>query len=199
MNLEAESLIGRIVDGEATPRDCEAFEQLAASESEWWRTLAHRQLDTVMLSHQVARRTEPAQLVDVAARRRLPGAGLLLSLSGWAAVLIVATWWAVAAGGGPSPESDGRIERVAGGGAAARRLSPDEHYREYLAADWVLGELDPILLETEPLEDGRTRLRIIRRIEEYVDIRTPMQSVVDDMGKLTADPAELRREASPGE
>lgn len=191
-DLEIEALVGRIVDGEATPADCAAFERLAASEQDWWRTLARRQLDMSILAHGVAERTGAADRVDVPARRRLPGVNVLLAVSGWAAVLVVGVTWALLGSvEGRSGTDD--IERVGHGGVATRELSPDEHFRKFIEADWVLGELDPILLETEPLGDGRLRLRIIRRIEEYVDTSMPPEALVDDKGALKVDPADLRR------
>ncbi len=190
---ETETLIGRLIDGEATPQDQEAFEQMADRETMLWRTMALRQLDMTMLSERVRDRTDVAERIEVTPnpRRRL---NVPLMLSGWAAVLMLGLWWAVAAGPG---EGGGRAllePVVAPDLARERELTPDEHLDRYLQADFVLGELDPHLLDQEPLGGGRHRLRIMRRIEEFIEISTPPEAIIDDdTGKLKRSPAELRK------
>jgi hypothetical protein len=191
---EADTLIGRIIDREATPRDCEQFEHLASVDPVLWRALALRHLDMAMLSDRVSEQTDAADRVYVRSgwppRRTL---NLFLAVSGWAAVLVLAVWWAlVVAGPGDVDPADSRVQSIAEPPAALRKLTPDEHRRLYLQADYVLGELDPILLDTEELADGRHRLRFIRRIEEYVDIDAPPSEVTDESGRLKVDPAQLR-------
>jgi hypothetical protein len=199
-DVEAEALIGRIIDREATPQDCEDFEQLASVDPFLWRTLALRHLDMAMLSDRVAEHTEAAEGVALPARRggRLP-LGVLVACSGWAAVLVVGLWWAIVAGGGRDTDvGTSRVQPVGEPAPAARELTADEHYGKYLEASFVVGEMDPVLLESEPLGDGRYRLRFIRRIEEYAVIERPPGDVADDRGHLTVDPAELRRGGAEG-
>jgi hypothetical protein len=57
----------------------------------------------------------------------------------------------------------------------------------------VVGELDPILTETELLKDGRYRIWFVRRIEEFVDIDTPLDAVIDSRGNFKGDPADLHQ------
>lgn len=192
--VDAETLIGRIIDREATPGDCEAFERQASADPILWRALAVRHLDMAMLSDRVAEHTAAAERVDVRARgARRPPVSLLVTLSGWAAVLVLGLWWAVVvAGGGDAGRAPAPVRSVAEPPAAAGPLTAEEHYRRYLQADFVLGELDPVLLETEQLPEGRVRLRFIRRIEEYATVDSPLSDVVDAQGRLKVDPAELR-------
>ncbi|MHC4083225.1 MAG: hypothetical protein ACYS15_09865 [Planctomycetota bacterium] len=194
--LEADTLIGRIIDREATSGDCESFERMASVDPILWRALALRHLDMVMLSDRVGEQTDAAERVELRSRwQHRPALNLLVTLSGWAAVFVVGVWWAiVVAGGGNAELATSPVQSVAGPPAAVGALTPAEHYDEYLEAEFVLGELDPILLETEPLPDGRYRLRFIRRIEEYVVIDAPTTEIIDDTGGLTVDPAELRRD-----
>jgi hypothetical protein len=197
--VEADTLIGRIIDREATPRDCEVFEHMASVDPILWRALALRHLDMAMLSDRVGQQTDAAERVELRPRGpRWPALNLLVTLSGWAAVIAVGLWWAVVVAGRPDAEpAPAPVQAVAEppvvvGGVGGQTAA--EHYRKYLEAEFVLGELDPILLETEALPGGRYRLRFIRRIEEYVTIDAPPSSVIDPGGTLTVDPAELRRD-----
>jgi hypothetical protein len=117
--------------------------------------------------------------------------------SGWAAVLMLGLWWAVTTGPGEVGRGGRALPEPVVAPDRGWVLTPDEHLDKYLEADFVLGELDPILLDQEPLGDGRHRLRIIRRFEEYIDISTPPEAIIDDdTGKLSLDPAELRKSDS---
>jgi hypothetical protein len=179
--LESDALVGRIIDREATPRDCAAFERRASDDPNLWRTLALRHLDMAMLSDRVAEHTDAADRVDtpVPGRRRRP-LSVAVTLSGWAAVLLLGlSWVLVVAGGRGAAGPEPAYRSVSGFPVAADDLTADEHFRRYLQGDNVLGELDPILLETEPLPDGRYRLRIIRRVEEYVDVDAPPSEITN--------------------
>jgi hypothetical protein len=194
--VEADTLIGRIVDREATSGDCEAFERMASVDPILWRALALRHLDMALLSDRVGEHTDAAERVDLRFRwPRRPAVNLLVTLSGWAAVFVVGVWWAViVAGRGDAGPAASPVQSVAEPPVAGEQLTAGDHYDKYLEAEFVLGELDPILLDTESLPDGRYRLRFIRRIEEYVDIDAPTTGIIDDTGNLTVDPAELRRD-----
>ena len=95
---DTDTLIGRIIDREATTRDREQFEQMAAAETDLWRTLALRQLDMTMLSDRLIEHTDAADRIETRPWRRAPRLNLPLALSGWAAVLAVGLWWAVLGG-----------------------------------------------------------------------------------------------------
>lgn len=186
---ESETLIGRIMDHEASSQEFDRFERLAGDAAPLWRTLALRQLDMGLLGDRVRQETDAAVRVEVA-----PAAGrrnLAVTLSGWAAVLLLASWWAIIAGTGDGVA--GRrappLETVASPAIQAP-LTPDEHLRRYLAADFVTGELDPIVTETELLANGRYRVYFMRRIEAYTDIDAPPETVFDDPALLKIDPAD---------
>ncbi len=187
---ESETLIGRIVDNEATGDDRRRFEQLAGDDTDLWRRLALDQIDMGLLAGRVREATAAAEWVDVtpAGGRR----NLALAFSGWAAVLVLAASWALVAGTGDPTQrlTTSRLDPAAAP-EPKQVLGPRDHLREYLASEFVVGELDMIVLETEPLEPGRHRVWYIRRIEEVIDIDTPLEAVIDG-GKLTIDPAEVR-------
>ena len=57
----------------------------------------------------------------------------------------------------------------------------------------MIGELDPIVTETEPLANGRHRVYFMRRIDVYTDIDAPPATVLDDPAWLRIDPADQRQ------
>ena len=74
-------------------------------------------------------------------------------------------------------------------------LTPEQHYERYREAPYVLGEWQPLVLEVEPLSDGRVAVYFIRRIEE-VALLDPKDLPLDENGQLTRDIEKLR-EAEP--
>ena len=188
---ESETLIGRIMDHEATGDDRRRFELLAGGDPDLWRRLALDQVDMGLLAGRVREATASADRVGVtpAGGRR----NLAVVFSGWAAVAVLAAWWAVVAGMGDQSQrqTTSRLETAAAP-APQQVLDPQDHLRLYLASEFVVGELDLILMETEPLEPGRHRIWYIRRIEEFVDIDTPLDAVIEQ-GRFKTSPADLRQ------
>lgn len=193
--VDMDALIGRIIDREATSQEFAEFEQQAAVDPILWKTLALGQIDMADLSERVIERVGAAEQVELGPdRHRRSAVGVLVTFSGWAAVLVVGLWWANTGGvgepqGGVPPVQPAEILHP-----AAPPLSADDHFDEYLRAGFVLGEWDPILLETEQLEDGRYRFRIVRRVEEYVVVDRLPSEVLDENGDLVDSPGDLRRE-----
>lgn len=162
---EVETLVGRLQDREATMQERHRFEGLAERVPELWRTLAERLLDMDLLAGGVEEQVSAADRIEISlapARQRY--AGLAVTLSGWAALLLLGIVWVVAAARGPAGERDAR--RVEGPDTPAP-LTAQEHLREYLHSPHVLGEMAPTLLDVEQLPDGSERRRILRHIEEY--------------------------------
>ncbi len=176
--LEAERLLDRIVDSEASSEDRARFELLADRESLLWRTLALRQQEMAVLAESVAQRIEGAEQIDLSPGHERRRINLSVTLSGWAAVVILGLWWALLGGGGGEGGRgpDGLLP-AADFGAGALPLTAEEHFRKYLEAGrregLVIGELDRILLQTEPMSDGRYRIRFVRRIEQYAVEESP--------------------------
>lgn len=188
---ESETLIGRIVDHEATPQELQRFEQLAGDGAPLWRRLALDQLDMGLLAGRVREETARADRVDA-----VPPAGgrpIALTLSGWAAAVLLAASWVIVAGMGDRTARTPALRLdPAAGAAAAPELTPKEHLQAYLGSDFVVGELDPVVMETEPLDNGMHRVWFMRRIKEFVDIKTPPDATTKD-GKLKVNPADLRQ------
>jgi hypothetical protein len=187
---QAEMLIGRLIDGEASDADRVAFERLAAAEPQLWRRLAQRQEEAAALSARVREATDVALRIEAPGRERAraPAWRAAVSYSGWAGVVLLAAAWGLAllprGGTGVDP-------RQAGGLRGQSALPPDALLQAYLEADFIVGEMAPTLLAVEERADGRERLRYLRRIEEWVDVDGP--APVNELQELTVSPAELRR------
>ena len=179
---QADVLIGRIIDLEATDKDQQHFEQLATADPSLWRTLAARQQDMAVLANRVTEETAGVNSVELPAIAPATGIRWTLAYSGWAAVLVIAALWAIR----PSGTSNPAVQQTA-----------DEHFEEYRKAPFVQNELDPILMDTEELPDGRLKLYYMRRVEETVVIDRPLEDVVDEEDHFKIPPAELRKESPP--
>ncbi|MEE9128486.1 MAG: hypothetical protein V3T84_00580 [Phycisphaerales bacterium] len=73
----------------------------------------------------------------------------------------------------------------------------DEHFEAYRQAPFVQAELDPILLDWERIDNEWIRIFIMRRVEEAIVTRRPLQELRGENDKLTVSPAELRKESPP--
>ena len=69
-------------------------------------------------------------------------------------------------------------------------MSP--HYARYREAPYVIGEMQPVVMEVEPLSDGRIAVHFVRRIEEVALLDPTAQLPVDENGELTRDLTTLR-------
>jgi hypothetical protein len=176
-DLNAEVLIGRIVDGEASPHDTEQFEKLAAIDHSLWRRLALRQQDMAALVVGVEHSTEFAERHDLAIvaphnpsiLNRSIRPSWLLAFTGWAALLAVGVVWAAQAVN--DARSKARLANTLPVLGQPCDMTPDDHLREYLNAPFVQGEMPTTLLSVEVLPDGRKALHVLRRIEEIVYIK----------------------------
>lgn len=183
-----ERLMTRLIDGQASPAERTRFERQAADEPGLWRQLALRQLDSSALCAVVG--TEIDRLADtplpargVARRSSASTLFQLVAWTGWAAAVALAVTWLALANVRPAITSESRPAE--GLGPAA--LSPTAHFREYLAAPYVLGELDPIVLETILLDDGGIEVRWLRRIEEVHQFPSADALPTDENGRLRID------------
>lgn len=197
--LEPDFLMNRLIDGRATDADHARFDQLAAASPGLWRELALRQGDAVALADRVEIAIADAGGVDLPRRWLVPARMTwTMALSGWAAMLILAVTWSIMAGRpGGGPDVGGRP--VAADGA---RLTAEDHFREYLGAPYVLGDMQPMVVEVDQMSDGRVAVHFIRRVEEILFLDPEGDLPLDDSGELIKDLAQLREpsdEAGPQE
>lgn len=188
--LRPEVLIGRLIDGEASENDRQMFERMADHQPALWRDLALRHEDAARLSASVEpmldrleRAAAPMQQARETRRRLLT---MPVALSGWAAMIIIGLTWAIVS-------MVHMNEQPANGNVVAQPpvsvpFTFTEHMERYRSAPWVLGEMQPHLMEWEELEDGRVRLRYLRRFEEQLiapkseaeEVFNPERGVVDE-------------------
>lgn len=206
---ELDVLIGRIVDGEASPAQRQHFEALAIDEPGLWRRLALRQQDMAMLAVHVEPTLNAAEKIELpvggadgavapAAQRggEIAAAPLLLSaakgpwwmaVSGWAAVVALATAW----GAGLLPAGPRSPSGPGPAGIRLANLPPEEHLSEYMQAPYVMGEMPPTLLQVDEISDGRLAVSYLRRIVEVAYYNSAEEIPIDSNG-LTSSPRELR-------
>ena len=175
-------LIGRLIDLEATDQDQQRFEQLATADPTLWRTLAARQQDMAVLANRVTEETAGAKSVELPVIAPARGVPWTLAYSGWAAVLVIAALWAIL----PSGSSNPVVQQTA-----------DEALEEYVGAPFVLQEFDPILMDWERIDDEWIRIFIMRRFQEEIVTRRPIEELRGENDKLAISPADLRKESPP--
>lgn len=199
-HLDVEILIGRIVDGEAGDDDRQRFELLSARDPELWRRLAARQQDMLMLIERVEEETRSIDRIDVPAfapQRFTRWSGLRSAAvwSGWAAALALALFWGMGSLIDHEPLAATQPVMI------EQSLSPAQHLDRYLTAPFVLGEMQPTLMEVEQLPDGRYAASYLRRIVEVAFFDSPEELSLDEEGNFARDPETLRdeqpREAEP--
>ena len=210
---DVDRLIGRLVDGEASVADRERFDRLAALEPTLWKRLAETQGTDTLLAGQVELELAGVDQIELPQPHEAAGpaasdvaagpaasdvaAGRTSSLawSGWAAAIVLAAVWIVSSSirEPTRPLAENAI-------SVGPTLSAEEHLQSYMRAPYVLGELDPMLLQADELSDGRIALRYLRRIEEvvFLDAEQPLPPAAED-GTLGVSPPELREVSPPVE
>lgn len=210
---EAEILISRIIDDEATDEDRVRFQQLATLEPLAWRRLALRQQDMLRLSADVDAATASMTAIDLppAATSNTPGRTAparrawqltnTIALAGWAAVLILGATWALSAMFAPMPEADIAVDDGLEG-AERSTLSPDDYLGLYLEEGLrrgeVVGEMQPIFMRIEQRDDDSFQLFFLRRLEESITLtQDELDTLINEQGDFTRHPADLRDDGEP--
>lgn len=194
--LSIERLMSRIVDGEATIDEREAFARLADCDPQLWRRLAIRHQHMALLSARVETELNAVERIELPAARRsaLQSGGVrwAIAISGWAAMIgLIVVWSATVM----SDRDSAKFKPAVPVGASATALTADEHLSEYLKAPFVVSVLPPTLLEVETQPDGSKILHILRRIEEYIVLEPDEDVPVNESGALTKPPSEMRDDA----
>jgi hypothetical protein len=189
---DADILITRIIDGEATPEDWAAFKALAARQPEVWRDLAECQQDHADLSAAVSAAWRIADSIDLPVEearsaqlsRRVRGA---MTWGGWAMAAAVALAFTT-----QRPNGTGSEEGLTAGPALGPGVIPvstsDQAYDAYLELgrqdNRVLEEVPTrILVETRALEDGTVEVRYLRQILERVTVPSLYEFGQDEAGR----------------
>ncbi|MBL0927714.1 MAG: hypothetical protein IBJ11_08690 [Phycisphaerales bacterium] len=178
-----EVLLGRVVDGEATPADWAELERLAGTDQAVWTRLASAQRAHARLIRAVEDRVAVAELIDlprhdVLARIGAGGAGTggrARQWGGWAAAAAVALVWASTSGVFRQSFPGGGMNRAGVGiglapVAAEPPMSTDDYYSRFmrsgLAEGRILGEMPARLVESRDLPTGDREITYVRQIVE---------------------------------
>ena len=205
-------LIGRIVDGEASPAQRQHFESLANVDPAMWRRLALRQQDMAMLAVHVEPTLNAAEKIELPVAAAGGAAGIAadaptdptaaplllgaakgpwwMAVSGWAALIALATAW----GAGLLPAGPRNIDSASRSQPNVQtvNLPPEELLSEYMQAPYVMGEMPSTLLNIDELSDGRLAVSYLRRIVEVQYYNSAAEIPLDENG-LSSSPRELRR------
>lgn len=193
-HIHDDILINRIIDGQANEDDLQAFQQRAEADPSLFHRLAQSQRDAAVVAQHVQQHldtlgpaTLPAPTASRAARRIGP-----LALSGWAAVVLLSVvWFAMELTRSPQ-QQDSAVPVHRDREEHRKPDSPEAQMQAYLQSPFVLGELEPIVLQVNEASDGSLIVRYVRRIEEQLQLDAAQSLPFDDHGNLTTDPATLR-------
>ena len=204
--LDREVLIGRVVEGEASPEDWDALRAIAETDGTVWADLSQTQRQHELLCASVSRVCALADgveldgaLVDpepMVRRLRLVG-----SWGGWAMAAGLGLMWAL--GINPLVSSTGGpvAGPVAGQGV---ELAPDDALAQYLSkgreAGRVIREVpDRVVVRAEPIDDGRrVEVFYLRQILEREVVDQVYREAVDDLGNRLTIPVRLEPDTGGG-
>jgi anti-sigma factor RsiW len=200
---DSDLLISRVVDGEASQADWNAFRAMAEREPSLWRDLAECQRDHVDLSacvHAAIRVADgvEAPVQEELGRRLSERTRVLATWGGWAAAAAVALVWATGMNLRPAPSvmntgslvdlSKVQPESVINQFVEQGRLTPQDLYREYLDRGQERGTVvaevpDRVLVTARPMKaGGGYEVIYIRQIMERARVKELSKVGYDEFG-----------------
>lgn len=199
---DPEVLISRIVDGEATPEDWNAFHLQANREPSLWRELAEAQQMHAELGEEVGVALRVSNLVDAPTQseieRRFHNRIRLVGVwGGWLAAACIGLMWVNNTQMAPTSSQPGST-------AGAIPLSLGDTLNDYLDRGKqdgrVLGELpEKVLVSATPVTgpDGKAIgsgyvVVYLRQILERVEVKDLYQLGVDDAGRKQPVPYDVQ-------
>lgn len=198
--FERDVLIGRIVDGEASPEDWQRLATMAAGDQAVWAEVADTQRAHDALARAVERITAPADFVD------LPSPGhagenpvqhrlnLVSRWGGWAAAAAIVMVWTL--GLRPPQTPVGQGERPQSAGLVS--WTPDEAFSRYVDAGKQSGQVvqelpERVVYDTRPLESGGFEVLYIRQVLERRVVDEVYRRAADEFGRPVEVPARFDR------
>lgn len=184
---ETDVLIGRVLDGEATPSDLERFRALAADSADLWRDFS------MMYRHHAALQRDVLDCVTTAESVLLPDDGnepvievlnpsrrspglWLAGVTGWAAAIALLLFWMTMGQQGVRQP-------------AYRVLETSEIADDILSVEETGSDLAPVFLNVQQRPDGRVDVTVMERsIKKYVLDRLPEDALREEQGSLTPGP-----------
>jgi hypothetical protein len=200
---EAEVLISRVVDGEATARDWDRFRAIADQDPTLWREMAEYQHDhgavVAMVSQAIAIADEVEAPTHEDMEERLRNRlRILASWGGWAAAASLAVMWGVGQAKTTGPILGSSAGIVPG------LNTPSDFLKGYLqqgqATGQVVGEMpEKILVETRALPEGQGyEVYYIRQIIERTTVPDLFMIGTDEAGRPVPVPLEIRADPRLG-
>jgi hypothetical protein len=192
-------IIGRIVDGEASPSDWHDLDRIAEKDAAVWQRLAQAQRAHARLERAVEDEIAVAELVSLPLHREravYDFVSRVRSYGGWAIAAVLA----LALIGAYNPLSRGTPLNAAGfTGVPLEQATPDQAYDRYLQAGMkdgrVVQEMPSVLVDSKDLNGAQGgEVVIVRRVMERVnlkDVRFYMQKA-NEFGQPALMPMEFR-------
>ncbi len=192
-------LISRIVDDEATSKDWESFEQLAALEPEVWKKLAREQRDAANLRTAVGVAVEAADAIELPLGIAGAGAEHVFSRRfspwiGWAMAAAVALAWL---GADLVPMFNPELTPTNQAGISIVPASADDALNQYRSVGEqegrYIGEMPKVMVEARAMPDGvRVEVIYLRQLLEREVVNGVYGLGEDDQGRATPVPIEPR-------
>lgn len=182
--MDVDVLMARVVDGEATAEEWEAWCAQADARPALWRDLAWAQRVQTLLAAEVERTTAVAETIEAPGAQRPSGVSLgrVGAWGGWLAAALALAWAA-----GLWPGSQPGVQTA---GVAATPASPAEALAQYLdqgqRAGVVLGELPAkVMLNARPLAGQGYEVLYLRQILERQVVPEFFGVAEDELGRPT--------------
>ncbi len=204
--MRREILIGRAIDGEASPDDWDALRALAEQDPAIWNDLNAAQRQQELLCAGVSRACAIADEIEIddalvnpepmVRRLRLVGAW-----GGWAAAAGLALFWAL--GINPLEANTGGPVASAipvGGGV----IEPDDALRQYIQSGQEAGRVirevpNWVVVRAEPIDGGRqVEVLYLRQILERRIVDQVYRESMDEFGNPLAEPVRLEADTDAG-
>ncbi|MEZ6242499.1 MAG: hypothetical protein R3B57_05590 [Phycisphaerales bacterium] len=198
-SLEREILIGRVIDGEASPEDWDALRALASSDPTLWNDLRWTQRQHELLATAVGGATACADHVDLDRALADPSPmvrriELVGRYGGWLAAAAVALFWSL--GINPLASGGGQSAGLGPIGVATPQ-GPDQALQNYLDAGRQAGRVidevpDRVVVQARPLDGGqRVEVLYLRQILEREVVDQVYGTTQDETGAQHTVPVRL--------
>lgn len=201
-DFERDVLIGRIVDGEATPDDWRHLAALAAQDQSVWADVAETQRTHDRLTRAVDLATAPADYVELPAFRVVDDhpvqhrLNLVSRWGGWAAAAALVLVWAL----GPRPLINPGSPNAGGPQTAGLlpSLTPEQAFDRYVDAGKQSGQVvkelpDRVVYSTRPLDDGSIEVLYLRQVLERRVVDEVYRRAADEFGRTVEIPTRFEQ------
>lgn len=186
-------IVGRIVDGEATPHDWQELDRLAHEDPDVWRRIAQAQRAHARLERAVEDEIAVAELIELPIEQHSAVYELVTRVRAYGGWAVAAVLTLALLGNFNMPTPSGSMR-------AGLSLSPDQAYDQYISTGMeegrVVSEMPALLVDAGEADNGQ--VLIIRRIMERVRVEeTPFYQVkTNEFGERVLSPVEVRQRPS---